>query len=108
MCFKINNYLILLIYCYIINKTFRLWGDNVIILILDKKEAENINKIYTQYSKFMFAVAYNILNNVHNSEDAIQQALIKIIENINKIDDIKSKRTRNYIGLSVRNIAINM
>ena len=78
MCFKINNYLILLIYCYIINKTFRLWGDNVIILILDKKEAENINKIYTQYSKFMFAVAYNILNNVHNSEDAIQQALIKI------------------------------
>ncbi|MEI3161854.1 MAG: RNA polymerase sigma factor [Lachnospirales bacterium] len=80
----------------------------MIILILDKKEAENINKIYTQYSKFMFAVAYNILNNVHNSEDAIQQALIKIIENINKIDDIKSKRTRNYIGLIVRNIAINM
>ena len=73
MCFKINNYLILLIYCYIINKTFRLWGDNVIILILDKKEAENIIKKLDKGEDFeKLAVAFSKLNN-SGQKKAVEQ-----------------------------------
>lgn len=80
----------------------------MIVLILNNKEAELIKKIYNQYSKFMFAVAYDILHNIHNTEDAVQQALIRIIDNIDKIGEVEDKKTRNYIGLIVKNIAINM
>ena len=40
----------------------------------------------------MFAVAYDILHNIHNTEDAVQQALIRIIDNIDKIGEVEDKK----------------
>ena len=53
-------------------------------------------------------MAYNILHNKYDAEDAVQQTLIKLSSCIEKIDDPECKKTRNFIGIICRNIAINI
>lgn len=65
-------------------------------------------KLYNKYSKFMFKVAYTILRNNSLTEDAVQQAFIKVINNLNKINENEEKKTRNFIGLITKNTAIDI
>lgn len=65
-------------------------------------------KLYNKYSKFMFKVAYTILNDNFLTEDAVQQSFIKVIKNLSKIDEKQEKRTRNFIGLITKNVSIDI
>ena len=76
----------------------------MIVLIINENDSHIIRKLYEKYSKFMFKIALDILKDNYSAEDAVQQSLIRIIENIDKIDESNEKRTRNFIGIIVRNI----
>lgn len=65
-------------------------------------------KLYNKYSKFMFKTAYYVLKNNFLAEDAVQQAFIKIIKNLDKIDENNENKTRNFIGLITKNTAIDI
>jgi RNA polymerase sigma-70 factor (ECF subfamily) len=81
----------------------------MIFLVLDtNEEVFLVEAIYRKYSKFMFKVAYSILHNNYDAEDAVQQTILRIIDNLNKIGDLEDKRTRNFIGVICQNISINM
>lgn len=81
----------------------------MLFLVLDTTEDVNVaKKLYVKYSKFMFKVAYSVLNDHYKAEDAVQQAFIRIIKNLNKIDIEQEKRTRNFIGLITKNVSIDM
>lgn len=80
----------------------------MIVLIINENDSHIIRKLYEKYSKFMFKIALDILKDNYSAEDAVQQSLIRIIENIDKIDESNEKRTRNFIGIIVRNISINI
>lgn len=81
----------------------------MLFLVLDTvEEVDLIEKLYDKYSKFMYKVTYNILHNNYDAEDAVQQALLKIIEHLEKINDLEDKKTRNFIGIICRNEAINI
>lgn len=81
----------------------------MLFLVLDtKEEVLFAERLYLKYSKFMYKVAYSILHDKYSSEDAVQQALIRIIKNLSKIDEEQEKQTRNFIGLITRNVAIDI
>jgi RNA polymerase sigma-70 factor (ECF subfamily) len=81
----------------------------MIFLVLNTDEdVFLIEAIYHKYSKFMFKVAYGILHNNYDAEDAVQQTILRIIDNLDKIGDLEDKRTRNFIGVICRNVAINI
>ncbi len=80
----------------------------MIFLILDSENVLLLEEIYKKYSKFMYKVAYNILHNKYDTEDAVQQTIIKLSSCIEKIGDIEDKKTRNFIGIICRNIAVNI
>ena len=81
----------------------------MLFLIFDTEEEKQLAiMLYEKYSKFMFKVAFDILNNNYAAEDALQQAFIKISKNLDKIDKFNEIKTRNYIGLITRNTAIDM
>ena len=59
----------------------------MLFLIFDTEEEKQLAiMLYEKYSKFMFKVAFDILNNNYAAEDALQQAFIKISKNLDKID----------------------
>lgn len=64
----------------------------IIQLIAD--EIENLARIY---GNMMNALAYRILQNHHSAEDAVQDALVSLSHNMNKLDSLHSKRSYNYI-----------
>ncbi|MFL0195864.1 RNA polymerase sigma factor [Clostridium sp. WILCCON 0269] len=64
--------------------------------------------IYKKYNKLMFYIANGILKNILWAEDAVHDSFVKIIENLDKIQDVDCYRTRSWIVIIVRNQSINL
>ncbi len=74
----------------------------------DKSNHLKIEKLYCQYRYLMYSEANKTLHDHHLSEDAVQQSFIRIINNLHKIDEIICPRTRNFVVIICRNVALNM
>jgi RNA polymerase sigma-70 factor (ECF subfamily) len=55
----------------------------------------------------MYVVAYDILKDSFQAEDSVQQSFINIINYLDKIDEGNEKKTRNFLCIVCKNIAIN-
>lgn len=63
--------------------------------------------IYENYSKRMYTMAYSVLRNREDAEDAMHETFISIARNIKSIDDPKAPRTLSYVLKAVKNTSIN-
>ena len=71
--------------------------------------SEKFNNIYLQYWRLMFYKAFEILGDHGLSEDAVNEAFIRIYKNLYKLDDeIPSGRTAAFVVMVVRNVALTM
>jgi len=81
----------------------------IYLAVINAEQDKNKFEIlYTTYRKLMFYIANRILNDEYLAEDAVHQAFLKVIENLDKIEDVNCHKTRSYIVTIVRNNAINM
>lgn len=71
-------------------------------------DKEKFEKIYLCYEKDMFVIANKILRNRESAEDAVQDAFVLIMRNLDKIQDIYTRRTANYIRIIVKNRALQI
>ncbi len=81
------------------------------VFLLAVEGEENKNKfmeIYLRYKNLMYTVAYNILHNHEIAEEAVQDTLFKLTKYISTIENVESKRTRNYIMIITRNISFDI
>lgn len=60
-------------------------------------ERLKMEQIFHTYGNLMFHVANKILNNDHDAEDAVQQALFSIYQNLGKFSEIKCPQSRSFI-----------
>jgi len=65
-------------------------------------------EIFLKYYSTMMYVAISILKEQAAAEDAVSEAMIKIIKNIEKITDVSCYKTRGYIVIIVRNTSLNL
>lgn len=65
-------------------------------------------RVYQKYRYLMLHVAYKILQNHQDAEDAVHQAFISIIENLDKIFEVNSPKTRSYIVIITERKAIDL
>jgi RNA polymerase sigma-70 factor (ECF subfamily) len=77
-------------------------------LIDNEQDKRKFEILYSLYYKRMFYVAKNILHDVHEAEDALQNAFISLAANIDKVDDISSKSTLSFVLTVERNAAIDL
>ncbi len=77
-------------------------------LIDNEQDKRKFEILYSLYYKRMFYVAKNILHDVHEAEDALQNAFISLAANIDKVDDISSKSTLSFVLTVARNAAIDL
>lgn len=81
----------------------------IYLSVIDTEQDKNKFEIlYTTYRKLMFYVANRILEDQHLAEDAVHQAFLKIIENLDKIEGVHCHKTKSYIVIIVRNDAIDI
>ena len=71
----------------------------------DKKRFE---ELYHTYRNLMYKVAFSILQNPHDAEDALQDAFISIAKNFSKITERKCPQTKGFVVIVIRNISYNI
>lgn len=77
-------------------------------MIESQEEQTKFEAIYLKYRGLMYRVAHQILRNEHDAEDAVHQAFLSIIENLNKISKVDSPKTRAYAVIIVERKAIDI
>lgn len=65
-------------------------------------------RIYNRYRNLMYHVAYKVLGNHYDAEDAVHQAFVAIIRHLEKIGDIDCPETRSFIVLITERRAIDL
>lgn len=79
------------------------------LMALDTEEDKNrFQEIYLTYRQDMYAIAYRILNNCEDAEDAVHEAFVSIADNFAKINQIPCQEIRYYLVIIIRNTAINL
>lgn len=72
------------------------------------EDRSKFETLYLEYRDYMYRVAFSILNNPQDAEDAVHHAFVKIAENIKKINKPVCLKTKGYAVTIVRNRAIDV
>ena len=72
------------------------------------EDKSKFERIYCLYRKLMFHVAMKILNNEADAEDAVHQAFVSVLENLNKTGVPELPETRCYVVTITERKAIDI
>lgn len=73
-----------------------------------KSRSDFVTAVFDKYQLKMQTIACGILHDTHLSEDAVSEAMIKIIKNADMIDDIESKKCANFVYTITKNTALDL
>lgn len=64
-------------------------------------------KIYIEYGDYMYAVAYDVLKHKEDAEDAVNDAMCKIIKYLSKFEESANEEVCNMVIICIRSIVKN-
>lgn len=77
------------------------------LTLVKSADRPKLERLYLEYRSVMFCAANEILHNEHEAEDAVQQAFMKITENLDKVPDELSNKTKAFVVTIAENTAID-
>ena len=77
-------------------------------MIETPEDKSKFEYIYENYLGLMYHVAFKLLNNTQDTEDAVHQAFVSIAENIKAISDVRCPETRAFAVVIVEHKAIDI
>lgn len=77
-------------------------------MIETEEERSKFEQIYLEYRDAMYYVAWNVLHHTEDAEDAVHHAFVKIAENITKVGESTSAKTKRYVMIIAQTTAIDM
>ncbi len=77
--------------------------------MLEADEDKNkFEELYMKYRNDMYNIAFSILHNCEDAEDAVHDAFVSIANNFEKINKIPCQEIKYYFVIIVRNVSINL
>lgn len=80
----------------------------LVMLIKDEDDRKKAEEVFRRYSRIMLYVAKGILKDLCLAEDAVSEAFVRIINNLDKIDLDDCYKAKGFVVVIVRNTALNM
>ncbi len=77
-------------------------------MIETQEDKEKFEAIYDKYLGLMFHVAGKLLDSHYDVEDAVHQSFLSIIQNLDKISEVDSPKTRSYIVIITERKTIDL
>ncbi|MCH5303552.1 MAG: sigma-70 family RNA polymerase sigma factor [Ruminococcus sp.] len=74
-------------------------------LVESEGDKEKFEQIYIRYKSLMLSRAFEILHDRGLSEDAVHNAFMRILKNLEKLDDAEHPRTKGYVMIVLENVA---
>lgn len=79
------------------------------LALLDTPEEKSkFEQLYLAYRQDMYKIAYGILRENHDAEDAVHEAFMILTKNIHKISSITCPQTKAYLIIIVKNVALKL
>ncbi|GHU47210.1 hypothetical protein FACS1894120_5020 [Clostridia bacterium] len=79
-----------------------------ISIIDNPNDKEKFTSLYEKYKDHMYKVAFSILRNNENAEDAVQNSFLRIIKNFSLFDNVFCEKTRRLIVIISKQCAIEI
>lgn len=76
--------------------------------IMTDDEIDFINKLFLKMNIKMYNISFNILKNKFDTEEAVSQTFLKIIENIEKISALPCPQIEPYCVVILKNETMNI
>lgn len=73
-----------------------------------QSDSETLEQLYDLYEQKMYAVAFSILHNKWQAEDAVQDAFVRLFKNIKRLKNLEAEKTRAYVLRTIQNTAIDL
>lgn len=77
-------------------------------MITGQTDKLRFEQLYHSYRKQMLAVAYRILENPDDAEDAVQDALLGIVKSISSLRELEDTALRAYVLTAAKNAALKI
>jgi len=79
-----------------------------ILLIGDDSDRAFMEQLYLDYSRLMYSVAVSRLGNPLDAEDAVHEAILRLIDKIALLREKDSCTLRRYIVITTKRVSINL
>ncbi len=77
-------------------------------MIDSPEDKTKFEQLYLTYRGLMYNVAFQILHNEHDAEDAVHQAFLSMLKNVGKISQVNCPKTRGYAVIIVERKSIDI
>lgn len=77
-------------------------------LIENENDRSKVERLYLNNKSLMMYTAYKVLHDKSLAEDAVQQAFIRVIENLHKVDENNCHKTQGFLVVICRNVACDI
>ncbi len=74
---------------------------------MNTENSQKIKQLYSLYEQAMFRVAFAVLKNVEEAEDAVSESFILIIKNLDKISYPESDNAKHFVLKTIKNKSID-
>ena len=72
------------------------------------EEKSKFEQLYRLYRQDMFKMAYGILKNKYDTEDAVHEAFMRVMKKLTKISEINCPQTHAYLLIIVKNVSLKI
>lgn len=72
------------------------------------EEKSKLEMLYCEYRHLMKYIAFDILHDDKLAEDAVHAAFLKLINHLEKIDEIKCHKTKAFIVIITKSVSIDI
>ncbi len=79
-----------------------------LLIIEDDVERDVLERVYRTHHKMLYLTAYTILKDYHEAEDVVQNVILRLSKNIEKISDVNCKKTVSYLVIITRNLCYDI
>ncbi len=80
----------------------------LIMMIESDGDRQKAAELYRRYGRTMLYITHGILRDAGLAEDAVSEAFVRIIENLEKIDMNDCYKTRGFVVVIARHTALNI
>lgn len=77
-------------------------------LIETQEDKSKFEQLYIEYKRLMKYVALDILKNDSLAEDAVHDAFLRIINSLDKIEDVYCHKTKTFVVIVIKSAAIDI
>lgn len=71
------------------------------------KQKQKLRQLYELYEQPMYRIAWAVLHQREQAEDAVSDAFLNLMQHLDKIDLPESEETKRYVVKTIRHTAIN-